>query len=247
MASNRLRRKPLGSKSICVTDYQYRYLDTLTGRWPSRDPVGEQGGINLYGFVGNSALSQIDVLGEVEVNIDGVKLDATRISATWSSKYDGVNSFSTMETTLGNNAKLYGNTDKTVVVQCACDKDKMITCTVLARAAIYLNQDRKADLSKANWSKVYGHEQRHVLSLKKYIDDTFVPSIKSESNDPSNSEHADDLTTKFNKKWLDWKADGYDHKGDKNSTSESPRFDEMLDPQGGSPEVPAPPGGWPKP
>ena len=31
--------------------------------WPSRDPIQEQGGINLYGFVGNNAPNQIDILG----------------------------------------------------------------------------------------------------------------------------------------------------------------------------------------
>jgi hypothetical protein len=35
----------------------------VTGRWPSRDPIEEQGGINLYGFVGNDGLNRIDVLG----------------------------------------------------------------------------------------------------------------------------------------------------------------------------------------
>jgi hypothetical protein len=46
-----------------VADYGYRYMDPLTGRWPSRDPIGEEGGINLYGFVGNSTIANIDVLG----------------------------------------------------------------------------------------------------------------------------------------------------------------------------------------
>ena len=43
--------------------YQYRYYDPLTGRWPSRDPIGERGGANLYGFVGNVGVSFIDYLG----------------------------------------------------------------------------------------------------------------------------------------------------------------------------------------
>ena len=31
--------------------------------WPSRDPIGEEGGENLYGFVGNDGVDQIDELG----------------------------------------------------------------------------------------------------------------------------------------------------------------------------------------
>ena len=43
--------------------YGYRDYDPPTGRWPSRDPIGELGGINLYAFVGNSATQGSDVLG----------------------------------------------------------------------------------------------------------------------------------------------------------------------------------------
>lgn len=31
--------------------------------WPSRDPIEERGGINLYGFVGNDGVNKIDILG----------------------------------------------------------------------------------------------------------------------------------------------------------------------------------------
>jgi RHS repeat-associated protein len=43
--------------------YGYRYYDPLTGRWPSRDPIGESGGMNLYGFVGNDGVGLWDYLG----------------------------------------------------------------------------------------------------------------------------------------------------------------------------------------
>lgn len=32
--------------------YGYRYFEPVTGTWLSRDPLGESGGLNLYGFVG---------------------------------------------------------------------------------------------------------------------------------------------------------------------------------------------------
>ncbi len=31
--------------------------------WPSRDPIEEEGGINLYGFVGNNGVNWVDVVG----------------------------------------------------------------------------------------------------------------------------------------------------------------------------------------
>jgi RHS repeat-associated protein len=43
--------------------YGYRYYDPVTGRWPSRDPIEEAGGMNLYGFVGNDGVNRIDRLG----------------------------------------------------------------------------------------------------------------------------------------------------------------------------------------
>jgi hypothetical protein len=46
-----------------VTFYGYRYYDPVTGRWPSRDPIEERGGLNLYGFVKNSPSTLFDRLG----------------------------------------------------------------------------------------------------------------------------------------------------------------------------------------
>ena len=33
--------------------------------WPSRDPIEERGGVNLYGFVGNNGINKIDFLGQL--------------------------------------------------------------------------------------------------------------------------------------------------------------------------------------
>jgi len=43
--------------------YGYRYYDPVTGRWPSRDPIEEEGGINIYNFVGNNSINKWDNLG----------------------------------------------------------------------------------------------------------------------------------------------------------------------------------------
>ena len=40
----------------------------MTGSWPSRDPIQEEGGLNLYGFVGNDGVSFIDLLGWLPLN-----------------------------------------------------------------------------------------------------------------------------------------------------------------------------------
>jgi len=52
------------AKRANVTDYLYRDYDPVTGRWVSRDSIEEEGGVNLYSFVGNDGVNQRDVLGE---------------------------------------------------------------------------------------------------------------------------------------------------------------------------------------
>ena len=43
--------------------YGRRYYDPQTGRWSSRDPINESGGLNIYGFVGNDGIGRVDFLG----------------------------------------------------------------------------------------------------------------------------------------------------------------------------------------
>ena len=43
--------------------YWGRAYEPNLQRWIQRDPIGEQGGINLYGFVGNNSLGYVDPLG----------------------------------------------------------------------------------------------------------------------------------------------------------------------------------------
>jgi RHS repeat-associated protein len=44
--------------------YGFRYLDPTTGRWLGRDPIEEQGGLNLYSFCGNNGINHWDYLGQ---------------------------------------------------------------------------------------------------------------------------------------------------------------------------------------
>jgi len=54
--------------------YGKRYYDAVTGRWMSRDPIGERGGLNLYGFVGNDGVGSIDLLGDQQVPQEDIKI-----------------------------------------------------------------------------------------------------------------------------------------------------------------------------
>ena len=49
--------------------YGYRFYSPTLGRWLTRDPIGEEGGANLYGFVRNNPANLIDLLGLIKVGI----------------------------------------------------------------------------------------------------------------------------------------------------------------------------------
>jgi RHS repeat-associated protein len=67
--------------------YGYRYYDSANGRWPSRDPIEEEGGVNLYAFVGNDSIKAVDFLG----------LDTILFSDSPGSKKDDTNNDSKLE------------------------------------------------------------------------------------------------------------------------------------------------------
>jgi RHS repeat-associated protein len=43
--------------------FLHRYYDPRLGRWLSRDPIGEEGGLNLYAYCGNDPVNRHDPLG----------------------------------------------------------------------------------------------------------------------------------------------------------------------------------------
>lgn len=47
--------------------YGYRYYDLRNGRFINRDPIAENGGLNLYGFCGNDAVNHYDYLGNLSL------------------------------------------------------------------------------------------------------------------------------------------------------------------------------------
>ena len=53
--------------------YGYRFYSPQLMRWLNRDPIGEDGGLNLYGFCGNNAACKYDLLG-METSTDGWEL-----------------------------------------------------------------------------------------------------------------------------------------------------------------------------
>lgn len=46
-----------------LTSIASAHYDPAMGRWLNRDPIAENGGVNLYGFVGNDGVGKVDRLG----------------------------------------------------------------------------------------------------------------------------------------------------------------------------------------
>ena len=53
-----------------LVDYGLRPYNPSSGTWLNRDPIGEKGGINLYGFLSNNSINRFDFLGLIDPNTD---------------------------------------------------------------------------------------------------------------------------------------------------------------------------------
>ena len=68
----------------------FRGYDPGTGRWLSRDPIGEEGGMNLYGYVSNNPVNLWDPLGMQDfLNAQGNAKSGTGVDVSFHSQ--GVN------------------------------------------------------------------------------------------------------------------------------------------------------------
>lgn len=73
--------------------YGLRYYDPLSGRWTSRDPIGETGGRNLSAFVGNDPVNFSDLLGMKRFGQDDWKWGYCLCQFLSGLKYAGVEAF----------------------------------------------------------------------------------------------------------------------------------------------------------
>jgi uncharacterized protein RhaS with RHS repeats len=67
----------------------YAFFDPSIGRWVSRDPIGEQGGQNVYAFAENNGVSRIDSLGLATLRFEVIVGDFNiwAGSGTWSQPF----------------------------------------------------------------------------------------------------------------------------------------------------------------
>ena len=68
--------------------YNYRYYNPELGRWMSQDPIGERGGLNLYTFVRNWAISIIDILGCKELIAEETDVTSNHVNDAFDAKLE---------------------------------------------------------------------------------------------------------------------------------------------------------------
>lgn len=65
----------------------YRVYDPTLGRWLSRDPIEEAGGVNLYGYVGGDPVNRIDPTGEYWVFVRKIAIVCGKQIIKWSKNW----------------------------------------------------------------------------------------------------------------------------------------------------------------
>jgi len=136
--------------------YTYRYYDPATGRWPSRDPIGERGGKNLYGFVENDPTCLLDYLGEIVVTYSYMVV---------SEVFPGLEGIEMAYS----NSDTRGHTSVEASVNCWCSQNCGLQCAVNSSGSILLNARVASPVSSGylglDWVKgAYAHELRHIMS-----------------------------------------------------------------------------------
>ncbi len=80
---------------------RYRYLHPTLGRWLSRDPIEEAGGLNLMAYVEDGPINNIDAFGLFSFDwdkferdwgfrLDGISFDWDKFEKDWGFRLDGI-------------------------------------------------------------------------------------------------------------------------------------------------------------
>ena len=81
--------------------YGYRFYSPILHRWLNRDPIAEDGGLNLYGFCGNNGVNAVDLLGMAKFYVyftgDSLTHGHNDIGKNGEGKYDGYKHMLTQE------------------------------------------------------------------------------------------------------------------------------------------------------
>ena len=92
-------------EELALAYYNYRFYNPKDGRWINRDPIAEQGGWNLYAFLGNSPQDKFDALG-----LEDKKKDKEFLGYVYDQTLEGTDIYICETTGLKINDKILNNT-----------------------------------------------------------------------------------------------------------------------------------------
>jgi len=155
--------------------------------WISRDPIEEQGGVNVYAFLGNDAVNYTDYLGMVGVVF--IPPNPAAIVPTV------------------NPSGISGTGFRGIRVDCQCQRDggtgvTSISCTVSFNPFIQVSR-LQANRLRQTLDGIYGHEQRHILSRIERVRASVIRPLEAEAGDFVDCESGDcpnrakELETKY--------------------------------------------------
>ena len=142
-----------------VACYGYRFYDPLTGRWPSRDPIGEDGGVNLYGFVYNDVFSWTDYLGMYPIIVPRPALSVPRCATCHGDNNNvnvaaGLNGATPSREQSAAIASLIANNSPTIVTEDdMCDS--LREAIVVANAALKKGNCKKWFAARGSFSNTF--------------------------------------------------------------------------------------------
>ena len=156
--------------------YKYRHYDPQLGRWPSRDPIEERGGVNLYAFVGNDPSNYWDKLGELEIwkvaHAEEIRGFPGHYAFTdfWNKSVENLAETDIRLNQANAREKVYGGAHWNVFVKTRVKREGK-KCKVLAGVSFYFEANILLDLKAIkedkidkNWVKE--HEEMHIASGK---------------------------------------------------------------------------------
>jgi RHS repeat-associated protein len=168
-------------RSRSLVYYGYRTFSPDMGRWLGRDPIEEQGGLNLFVMVGNDSVNWLDLKGLVPVK-EELK-DPREIEPNFDS-----NKFAKYKKPT---TPAYTVFDGAVDCHCCPIKGKdvwVIECRVRAWSQIYINRNAPSDLDEAvkkamvgvSIQEVYGHEQQHAADWNEQVSKLITAPLRAE-------------------------------------------------------------------
>ena len=216
----------------------HRFYSPGLGRWMSRDPLGE--GIfsaGLYAAARNALCCRFDYLGLIDTvtheHPDPKNLVPVYVQWPQRPRTGGETGYPMHD----------------VVCECLCPKGKKswtIACTVRWTAEIRINAEQT--VYGENWPGIYGHEQRHVLSMIAMVEQQVCQLLRGKKPFTfAQKERCEEMRAKYQEsaqkvmdRLVDWRQTP-DHKWDRGASPDSPAAGQPYPPLEGSPGHKPPP------